>query len=72
MPRPMAGAHKGARTMESSRRYLLQAEIDYWHEMLRINRHRLGDRRQHEMRQLLRDALRALNTSSPERFKAVA
>ena len=58
--------------MESSRRYLLQAEIDYWHEMLRINRHRLGERQEREMRQLLRDAVRSLNTSSPERFKAVA
>lgn len=58
--------------MESSRRYLLQAEIDYWHEMLRINRYRLDERREREMRQLLRDALRALNTNSPERFKAVA
>lgn len=72
MPRPLAGAHKGAKTMESSRRYLLQAEIDYWHEMLRINRHRINERREREMRGLLRDAVRALNTSSPERFKAVA
>jgi len=47
--------------MESSKRYLLQAEVEYWHEMLRLNRHRLPETRQKEMRDCLRRALRALN-----------
>ncbi|MGD8356778.1 MAG: hypothetical protein PVJ33_16640 [Lysobacterales bacterium] len=49
--------------MESSRRYLLQAEVEYWHEMLRLNRNRLPEARQREMRNCLRRALRALNDS---------
>jgi hypothetical protein len=47
--------------MESSRHYLLQAEVEYWHDMLRLNRHRLPESRQKEMRDCLRRALRALN-----------
>jgi hypothetical protein len=55
--------------MESSRRYLLQAEVEYWHEMLRLNRHRLPEARQREMRHCLRRALRALN--DPQRSAPV-
>jgi hypothetical protein len=51
--------------MESSRRYLLQAEIDYWHEMLRINRNRLTEASKQEMRRCLKAAMQALNTTGP-------
>ncbi|RPH97880.1 MAG: hypothetical protein EHM68_06705 [Lysobacterales bacterium] len=50
--------------MESSRRYLLQAEIEYWHEMLRLNRDRLTRTREKEMRDHLREAVHALNTGA--------
>ena len=48
--------------MESSRRYLLQAEIEYWHEMLRLNRDRLTQTREKEMRNHLKEAVHAFNT----------
>ena len=47
--------------MESSKRYILQAEIEYWHEMLQINRNRLTDETAGEMRFFLKKALRELN-----------
>ena len=50
--------------MESSRRYLLQAEIEYWHEMLRLNRDRLSQTREKEMRNCLREAVRAFNSGA--------
>lgn len=50
--------------MESSRRYLLQAEIEYWHEMLRLNRDRLTRTREKEMRDHLREAVRAFNSGA--------
>jgi hypothetical protein len=50
--------------MESSRRYLLQAEIEYWHEMLRLNRDRLTASRESEMRNYLKEAVRAFNTGA--------
>lgn len=50
--------------MESSRRYLLQAEIEYWHEMLRLNRDRLTRTREKEMRDHLREAVHAFNTGA--------
>ena len=58
--------------MESSRRYLLQAEIEYWHEMLRINRDRLSEEKEKEMRFCLKQAVRALNArkSPPVRVAA--
>jgi hypothetical protein len=50
--------------MESSRRYLLQAEIEYWHEMLRLNRDRLTRTREKEMRDHLKEAVHAFNTGA--------
>lgn len=50
--------------MESSRRYLLQAEIEYWHEMLRLNRNRLTQTREKEMRDHLKQAVHAFNTGA--------
>jgi hypothetical protein len=47
--------------MESSRRYILQAEIEYWHEMLKINHNKLSDKAKREMRFLLKKALLELN-----------
>ena len=60
--------------MESSRRYLLQAEIEYWHEMLRLNRDRLSESRQKEMRTYLKDAVRTLNAGvvAVDQYRAVA
>jgi len=52
--------------MESSRRYLLQAEIEYWHEMLRLNRNRVPEPKVKEMRSCLRNAIRSLNSASPQ------
>lgn len=72
-----AGPWHWAKDMESSRRYLLQAEIEYWHEMLRLNRERLTKTREKEMRSYLKEAVHAFNTgaSSPgpvTRYRAVA
>ena len=36
--------------MESSKRYLLQAEIEYWHEMLCLNQSRINKNIEVEMR----------------------
>jgi hypothetical protein len=60
--------------MESSRRYLLQAEIEYWHEMLRLNRDRLSEAREREMRRFLKQAVRTLNAGAvaAEPYRAVA
>lgn len=58
--------------MESSRRYLLQAEIEYWHEMLRLNRSRLSENSKAEMRDCLKQAVRALNSRPAPEFRAVA
>ena len=58
--------------MESSRRYLLQAEIEYWHEMLRLNRDRISEDREREMRNYLKEAVRTLNTGSQPVLRAVA
>ena len=49
--------------MESSKRYLLQAEIEFWHEMLRLNRSRIPKNKEEEMRACLKQAVRSLNTS---------
>jgi len=48
--------------MESSRRYLLQAEIEFWHEMLRLNRNAVSDKAIVDMRFCLKKAVRDLNT----------
>ncbi len=58
--------------MESSKRYLLQAEIEYWHEMLRLNRHRVAKSQEEEMRACLKQAVRALNTHAAEPLRAAA
>ena len=58
--------------MESSRRYLLQAEIEYWHEMLRVNRDRLSKTREREMRDCLRAAIRALNAGQERELRPAA
>jgi len=58
--------------MESSRRYLLQAEIEYWHEMLKLNKNRVSRNRQEEMRHCLKKAVRALNASMRSEFRVAA
>ena len=50
--------------MESSKRYLLQAEIEFWHEMLRLNRSRITKNKEEEMRACLKKAVRALNSNA--------
>ena len=47
--------------MESSRRFILQAEIEYWHEMLHLNRQHLTEQKEQEMRIFLKRALLELN-----------
>ena len=58
--------------MESSKRFLLQAEIEYWHEMLRLNRSRLTESTETEMRACLKRAVRNLNTALLEENRAAA
>jgi hypothetical protein len=58
--------------MESSRRYLLQAEIEYWHEMLRLNKSRVSKNREEDMRVCLKKAIRAMNCNTSGNFKAAA
>ena len=58
--------------MESSKRYLLQAEIEYWHEMLSLNKSRVSKNREEDMRACLKKAIRAMNTNSSGDFKAAA
>ncbi len=58
--------------MESSRRYLLQAEIEYWHEMLRLNKSRISKHREDEMRDCLKKAVRALNSARVTEFGIAA
>ena len=58
--------------MESSRRYLLQAEVEYWHEMLSLNKNRVPLIEQEEMRNCLKRAVRALNFSQAEEFSLAA
>jgi len=48
--------------MDSSRRYLLQAEIEYWHEMVRLNRRIVSKAALEEMRSYLKKAVRDLNS----------
>ena len=49
--------------MDSSRRYLLQAEIEYWHEMVRLNRRVISKPALDEMRSCLKKAVRDLNSA---------
>ena len=58
--------------MESSKRFLLQAEIEYWHEMLKLNRNRVSKNKENEMRGCLKNAVRALNSKSTGEFRAAA
>jgi len=58
--------------MESSRRYILQAEIEYWHEMLHLNRKTLSDQKEDEMRLFLKQALRDLNSNQYRDLRAAA
>jgi hypothetical protein len=67
-----AGPKDWAKDMESSRRFLLQAEIEYWHEMLRLNRDRITEDREREMRNYLKEAVRTLNAGSAPDLRAVA
>lgn len=62
----------GQKIMESSKRYLLQAEIEYWHEMLRLNKSRLTRTREDEMRGCLKKAVRAYNTNPTGEFRVAA
>jgi len=72
IPRKGPRARNGQKDMESSRRYLLQAEIEYWHEMLRINRDRLTDASKQEMRNCLKAAMQALNAGPAFKFRSAA
>lgn len=58
--------------MESSKRFLLQAEIEYWHEMLKLNRNRVSKIRENEMRNCLKNAVRALNSNNTGEFRVAA
>lgn len=58
--------------MESSKRYLLQAEIEFWHEMLHLNRSRIPKNKEEEMRACLKQAVRTLNTNVLGELRAVA
>ena len=62
----------GQNNMESSKRYLLQAEIEYWHEMLRLNRSRLPKNKEEEMRACLKRAVRTLNSNELGEMRAAA
>lgn len=72
IPRNGPRVKHGQKDMESSRRYLLQAEIEYWHEMLRINRDRLTDASKQEMRNCLKAAMQALNAGPAFKFRSAA
>jgi hypothetical protein len=48
--------------MDSSRRYLLQAEIEYWHEMVRLNQRIVSKTALEEMRSYLKKAVRDLHS----------
>jgi len=61
-----------AKDMESSKRFLLQAEIEYWHEMLRLNKSRVSKSKETEMRGCLKQAVRALNSNSNMEFRVAA
>ena len=71
-PAATGGTLKWAKDMESSRRYLLQAEIEFWHDMLRLNRSRVSRQKEEEMRACLKRAVRSLNASTGVRYRAAA
>jgi hypothetical protein len=72
LPRFTSGTLIGQKDMESSKRYLLQAEIEFWHEMLRLNRTRLPRNKEEEMRACLKEAVRHLNSSDYGQYRAAA
>ena len=51
---------------------MLQAEIEFWHEMLRLNENRLPLDIKEEMRGCLKQAVRALNTVPEREYQAAA
>jgi hypothetical protein len=61
-----------AKDMESSRIYLLQAEIEFWHEMLSLNRSRISKIKEEEMRACLKKAVRAMNIKSNRGYREAA
>jgi len=63
---------KLGKIMESSRRFILQAEIEYWHEMLHLNRSILSGKKEDEMRLFLKRALRDLNSIHYRELQAAA
>jgi len=65
-------ARNWAKKMESSKRYILQAEIEYWHEMLHLNRNVLSHKNEDEMRLFLKQALRDLNSNQYRELRAAA
>ena len=71
-PWPKKATEESVQDMESSRRYLLQAEVEYWHEMLRINRNRLTKLQEKQMRDCLKAALRSLNSRATTSYRAAA
>lgn len=46
---------------ESSKRFILQAEVEYWHEMLHLNKELLSEQKESEMRFFLKRAVHELN-----------
>jgi len=58
--------------MESSKRFILQAEVEYWHEMLHLNRESLSEQKESEMRFFLKRAVRELNEMEQGSQQAVA
>jgi hypothetical protein len=66
------GTLNWAKDMESSKRFLLQAEIEYWHEMLKLNRDRVSKSKEEEMRHCLKNAVRTLNTGQTGEFRVAA
>lgn len=58
--------------MNSSKRFILQAEVEYWHEMLHLNRPLLSEQKESEMRYFLKRALCELNSLDEENTLAAA
>lgn len=58
--------------MESSKRFILQAEVEYWHEMLHLNRKHLSEQKESEMRFFLKRALRELNVLEQDPTRVAA
>ena len=69
---PLESGLISGRKMDSSRRYLLQAEIEYWHEMVRLNHHVVSKKTLKEMRYCLKKALRDLNSPQFEEQQIAA